>query len=117
MDSRDKDALTAISADLEKPNPAAPTGPPAVFSYDEQSKLKDTMLALPMPAENIESSKYLDAEAFNDAARILTRKPEAKYAESVQEFLEGVRARNPDPARLKILSAMYENYLAALPKP
>jgi hypothetical protein len=69
-----------------------------------------------MPTGNTDSPDYMDAEAFNDAARILSRKPEARYAESVQEFLEGVKTRNPDQARFAILSAMYENYMAALPK-
>lgn len=117
MGSRDKNGLNTASSDLEKRTPAASDSQPAVFSYERQSKLKEEMLALPMPSESLDSSNYWDADAFNNAARILARKPEAKYAESVQEFIEEVKVKNPDQARLKILSAMYENYTSALTKP
>ena len=104
------------------PNPTAPpvnnenaaTQSPPVFSYEQQERLKDQMLALPMPYASVDSTDYQDADAFNNSARILARKPEAKYAQSVQDFLDDVKARNPDHTRLQILETMYENYMAGL---
>jgi hypothetical protein len=90
-----------------------PSDTPAVYDPIVQNRLKDGMLAQPIP-DDTSSGAYRDAEAFNNCARILSRPPEANYAESVEEFLKDVKTRNPDPARLQILTAMYENYLAGL---
>jgi hypothetical protein len=106
----------SFSAEPDKPLPAAPDRPAAVYSPEVQNRLKDGMLSQPIP-DDTSSRPYLDAEAFNNAARILAREPEAKYAESVGDFLEEVKKRNPDPVRLQILTAMYDNYLAALREP
>jgi len=99
------------------PRPVLASKEPPVFSYDQQAKLKDEMLALPMPSDDTDSPAYLDAEAFNNSARILARKPESQYVDSVQQFLDDVKGRNPNQIRLVILSAMYENYKAALGNP
>jgi pSer/pThr/pTyr-binding forkhead associated (FHA) protein len=91
----------------------APSGTPAVYDPNILNRLKDGMLQQPMP-EDATSAAYQDAEAFNNCARLLARPPDAKYAESVGDFLEDVKKRNPDPARLQILSAMYDNYMAGI---
>jgi len=108
----DKNEVPPAAPETEKT--AVADNAPAVFSYDQQFKLRDEMLAMPMPNDSIDSASFMDAEAFNDSARILARKPEQKYADSVEEFLDGVKDRNPDQARLKILSRMFENYRAGL---
>lgn len=71
------------------------------------------MLAQPMPQDTT-SRAYMDAESFNNCARILARPPEAKYAESVGDFLDDAKKRNADPARIQILSTMFENYMAGI---
>jgi pSer/pThr/pTyr-binding forkhead associated (FHA) protein len=105
--------------------PAAPSAPAAastastpdplatVYDPNVLNRLKDGMLEQPMP-EDTSSQSYSDAEAFNNCARLLARPPDPKYAESVGDFLDDVKKRNPDPARLQILSAMYENYMAGI---
>ncbi len=115
-ETSDKNGLTTVSSSLETPKPVATENSPPVFSYEVQTKLKDGMLEQPMPLDSSDRS-YSDAEAFNNSARILARQPEAKYAESVRDFLDDVKHRNPDPVRLQILSAMYANYMAALKQP
>ena len=111
VDSQNKSGPSPASS---TPANTIPAQPPAVFSFEQQNRLKNEMLALPMPYENVDSTDYRDADAFNNSARILARKPETKYAESVQDFLDDVKVRNPDHIRLQILMAMYQNYLAGL---
>ncbi len=112
MDSPNKNGLNVTPSALEKA--AAPEQPAPVFSYEHQNRLKEEMLALPMPYENVDSTNYRDADAFNNSARLLARKPEEKYAQSVQDFIDDIKDRSPDRIRLQILMAMYQNYMAGL---
>lgn len=104
---------SAASAPTTAPAMPAPTSTPAVYSPDVQNRLKDGMLAQPMPTDST-SRAYMDAESFNNCARILARQPDLKYVESVGDFLDDAKTRNVDPARLQILTAMYDNYMVAL---
>jgi len=115
-EARDRNEMNAgaATADLVNPKPASLPSQAPAFSYERQSKLRDEMLALPMPSSREDPSHHLDAEAFNNSALILSRQPENQYADSVQQFLEDVKNRDPDQTRLQILSTMYENYLAGL---
>jgi len=106
-------AAPASASALTLASVPASTSTPAVYDPVVQNRLKDGMLSQPMP-QDASSRAYMDDESFNNCARILARPPEAKYAESVGDFLDDVKTRNPDPARLQILSAMYENYMAGI---